>query len=243
MIKAAIDKLMELSRPRTFEVYGETFIADSNGGYKQVRMELDKVKSIELSSLDALVAFVKTEACLGYEKVYITVPNHKSVNCFTHPYDNLRNERVYLYAAEATDVPGWGEKVTLPFEEAMIALRTRFQATADTDYALKLLSDITTGSKVTYNDNGVATSVVTKRGIDLQSNAAIRPIISLRPYRTFQEVEQPASQFLIRINERGISFVEADGGMWKLDARKTVKVYLEGALETEITEGRVTVVL
>lgn len=243
MIKAAIEKLMELSRPRTFEVEGETFIADSNGGCKQVRRELDKVKAINLSSLDALVAFVKTEACLDHKKIYLTVPDHKSVNCFTHPYGDLRNERVYLYTAEATDVPGWGEKVTLPFEEAMIALRTRFQATADTDYALKLLSDITTGSKVTYNDNGVATSVVTKRGIDLQSNAAIRPIISLRPYRTFQEVEQPASQFLIRINERGISFVEADGGMWKLDARKTVKAYLENALETEIGEGKVTVVL
>lgn len=104
----------------------------------------------------------------------------------------------------------------MPFEEALIALRTRFQPTADTEYALKLLSDITTGSKVTYNDNGVATSVVTKKGIDLQSNASIRPIIKLRPYRTFQEVEQPESQFLIRINERNISFIEAR--RWHVEA-------------------------
>ena len=131
----------------------------------------------------------------------------------------------------------------MPFEEALIALRTRFQPTADTEYALKLLSDITTGSKVTYNDNGVATSVVTKKGIDLQSNASIRPIIKLRPYRTFQEVEQPESQFLIRINERNISFIEADGGMWKLSARNTVKKYLEKALESEIQSGHVVVVL
>ena len=243
MLKAAIEKLLEISKPRTFEVEGETFIADNNGGCKQVRTEMDRITPIDLNSLDALVAFVKTEACERYDKVYITIPNHKTVNCFTHPFECLRNERTYLYTADATDVPGWGDKVTLPFEEAMIALRTRFQATADTEYALKLLSDITTGSKVTYNDNGVATSVVTKRGIDLQSNAAIRPIISLRPYRTFQEVEQPASQFLIRINERGISFVEADGGMWKLDARKTIKAYLENALATEITDEKVTIVL
>ena len=131
----------------------------------------------------------------------------------------------------------------MPFEEALIALRTRFQPTADTEYALKLLSDITTGSKVTYNDNGIATSVVTKKGIDLQSNASIRPIIKLRPYRTFQEVEQPESQFLIRINERNISFIEADGGMWKLSARNTVKKYLEKALESEIQSGNVVVVL
>lgn len=243
MLKAAIEKIMELAKPRTFEVDGETFLANNSGDCKQVRTELDKVQTIDLSSLDALVAFVKTEATKRYEKVYITIQTHKTVDCITHPSDRLRNERTYLYKAYATDVPGWDSKVTLPFEEAMIALRTRFQATTDTEYALKLLSDITTGSKVTYNDNGVATSVVTKRGIDLQTNSSIRPIISLRPYRTFQEVEQPASQFLIRINERGISFIEADGGMWKLDARKTVKTYLESALEAEICEGKVTVVL
>lgn len=243
MIKAAIEKILECARPRTFEVEGETFLADGHGNYRQVRKALDKEERIGLNSLDALVELVKTEGCMRHPKLYITIPSHKSVECFTHPVDELRKERIYLYDASATDVPGWGEKNTLPFEEAMIALRTRFQATADTEYALKLLSDITTGSKVTYNDNGVATSVVTKRGIDLQSNAAIRPIISLRPYRTFQEVEQPASQFLIRINERGISFIEADGGMWKLEARRTVKAYLESALADEVASGQVSVVL
>lgn len=59
----------------------------------------------------------------------------------------------------------------------------------------------------------------------------------------FQEVEQPESQFLIRINERNISFIEADGGMWKLSARNTVKKYLEKALESEIQSGHVVVVL
>ena len=60
-----------------------------------------------------------------------------------------------------------------------------FRITQDAEYALKLLSDITTGSKVTYNDNGIATSVVTKTVVALQTNESIRPIVSLRPYRTF----------------------------------------------------------
>lgn len=243
MIKEAIEKVQELCAMAHFEVEGATFNTDSRGNISQIRPELDLIKNIHLSSLDALVAFVKTEAVPAHGNVYITIPDHKTAKCFTHPYENLRNNRQYLYTADATDVPGWSDKVALPFEEALIALRTRFQATPDTEYALKLLSDITTGSKVTYNDNGIATSVVTKRGIDLQSNASIRPIISLRPYRTFQEVEQPASQFLIRINERNITFIEADGGMWKLAARNTVKQYLEEALASEIESGAVVVVL
>lgn len=243
MLKEAIEKIQSLCAPHLYNIDGESFLADKDGKAVQIRPALDKVQSIDLSSLDALVLFIKTEAVKDREMVYITIPDHKTVKSFTHPYNSLRNEREYLYTAYATDVPGWCDKTTLSFEEALIALRTRFQATPDTDYALKLLSDITTGSKVTYNDNGMATSVVTKRGIDLQANSTIRPIISLKPYRTFQEVEQPASQFLIRISERGISFTEADGGMWKLAARKTVKEYLEAALESEIAAGKVAIAL
>ena len=243
MLKAAIEKIQELCAPHLFQIDGKDFIANKDGEYTEVMPVLHVVSEIVLSSLDAMVAFVKTEAVKNHDAVYITIPDHKTVRCFTHPYPELRMSREHLYTAEATDVPGWGEKVPLPFEEAIIALRTRFQPTNDTEYALKLLSDITTGSKVTFNDNGVATSVVTKKGIDLQSNTTIRPIISLRPYRTFQEVDQPASEFLIRINERNITFIEADGGMWKLSARNTVKKYLEHALEAEIQSGSVVVVL
>lgn len=129
------------------------------------------------------------------------------------------------------------------FEEAQIALRTRFQETTDTIYAMKLLSDICCGAKVIYNDNGVATTVTTQKGVALQSNEQVRPIITLKPYRTFQEVEQPESIFLIRVNERGISFTEADGGMWKLKARETIKAFLEGKLSQEVSEGSVIIAL
>lgn len=242
MIKAAIEKIQQLCEPNVVSLDGHHYLM-KDGKYTEVKPELDREFPVDLSSLDALVAFVKTEAVENHPMVYITIPNHKTAQCFTRPYDSLRKERVFLYNATATDVPGWGEKVSLPFEEALIALRTRFQPTPDTNYALQLLSNITTGGKVTYNDNGIATSVVTKQGVDLQSKASIRPIINLRPYRTFQEVQQPESQFLIRINERAISFIEADGGMWKLTARNTVKDYLTAALAQEVDAGTVVISL
>ena len=85
--------------------------------------------------------------------------------------------------------------------------------------------------------------MVTQKGVSLQQNSTIRPLVKLRPYRTFQEVEQPEGLFLIRIDERGITFTEADGGMWKLAARKTVKAYLEEALKDMIDDGRVVVMM
>lgn len=244
MLKAAIEKIQEMTKPVIQEVEGRTFSVSADN-IEEIRPILDRPDCLVLNSLDALVKLVKTEALQKYKTpIYLTIPNHMIVTCFSQPDDEMgRYERITYYTATATDVPGWEERTQLPFEEAMIALRTRFQPTNDTEYALKLLSEITTGAKITFNDNGVATSVVTKKGIDLQTNQAIRPIITLKPYRTFQEVEQPESQFLIRVSERGISFIEADGGMWKLHARETIKQYLDEAFASEIQNGTVVVAL
>lgn len=243
MLKEAIEKIADMAIPDIYEVEGRSFAVNSNG-VEEIRPDLDIVKTIKLNSLDALVKMVKTEAYYFTDDIlYITIPDHLTVRSFTHPFSEMRELRIEPYKVQATDVPGWQEDVLMGFEEAMIALRTRFQETPDSEYALKLLSDITTGSKVTYNDNGIATSVVTQSGVALQRNTGIRPIINLRPYRTFQEVSQPESQFLIRVTERGIKFVEADGGMWKLTARQTIKAYLEDALGTEVANGKVMIAL
>lgn len=244
MLKAVVEKILEISSPELREVDGRMFSVGEGNSVREVRPELDYADGITLNSLDSLVKMVKTEALQTYSTpIYITVPSHLKVECFAQPNPDLRYARQYFYTAIATDVPGWEESTGLKFEEAMIAIRTRFQESADSAYTLKLLSDITTGAKVTYSDNGVATSVVTKTGVALQTNESIRPIVTLKPYRTFQEVEQPASQFLIRINERGINFVEADGGMWKLSARETIKAFLCDALSAEIEAGTIVISL
>lgn len=243
MLKEFIKHIQETTQPLVQQVDGRTFAIGGSAGVEEIRSEIDRPDTISLNSLDALVKLVRSEAVRVENPLYITVPDHLTVRCFGQPNPDARFIRQVYYEARATDVPGWDNKVSLPFEEMQIALRTRFQETEDTPYVQKLLSDISTGAKVTYNDNGVATTVVTKKGIDLQSNQTIRPIVSLRPYRTFQEVEQPESVFLIRINDRGITFLEADGGMWKLKARETVKAYLEERLSEEVQNGCVIIAL
>ena len=57
------------------------------------------------------------------------------------------------------------------------------------------------------------------------------------------EVEQPESEFLLRINERGeIGFFPADGGVWKLEATRNVAGYFENALKDLIDTGAVVVI-
>ena len=244
MLKEFIEHIQKTTQPLITTVNGSTFCVTSDGNTEELLPTIFHPYTLDLNSLDALVTMVRTEASEMDAPLYIAVPDCKTVRCFgqSRDYDERCFRQVY-YEAHATDVPGWDQKVTLGFEEAQIALRTRFQETPDTLYAMKLVSDISLGAKVIYNDNGIATTITTQKGVALQTNEQIRPLVKLRPYRTFQEVEQPESIFLIRVSDRGISFIEADGGMWRLTARETIKKYLEGRLEHEVSEGSVHVVL
>ena len=64
---------------------------------------------------------------------------------------------------------------------------------------------------------------------------------SLRPFRTFPEVEQPMSKFIFRMRERRDETIEsalyeADGGAWRNEARKNICGYLREKLkDTGIT--------
>ena len=224
MLKEFIEHIQKTTQPLITNVNGSTFRITSDGDSEELLPTIFHPYTLDLNSLDALVTMVRTEATERDVPLYITVPDCKTVRCFgqSGDYEDRCFRQVY-YEAHATDVPGWEPKVALGFEEAQIALRTRFQETPDTLYAMKLVSDISLGAKVIYNDNGIATTITTQKGVALQTNEQIRPLVKLRPYRTFQEVEQPESIFLIRVNDRGISFIEADGGMWKLTARETIK--------------------
>lgn len=234
MLKEFIEHIQNSTRPQIIEMEGNTFAVTAQGEYRELRSELDRLDTLALHSLDALVKLVQTEASRSETPLYITIPDHKTVRCFGQYDPALHFDRRFYYESKDTDVPGWDETVRLGFEEAQIALRTRFQETPDAIYAMKLLSDISCGAKVVYNDNGIATTVTTQKGVALQTNDQIKPLVKLKPYRTFQEVEQPESIFLIRLNERGISFTEADGGMWKLKARETIKEFLEEKLSAEL---------
>lgn len=244
MLKDFIKHIQATPSPFLAKVQDADFLISNDGKATQVQPVIEHPDTLGLHSLDALIKMVKTELKPTVDApVYITIPDHLTVRCFAQPDAGKRYHRQFFYEVKATDVPGWDTKVQLGFEEAQIALRTRFQETEDTLYAMKLLSDICTGAKVVYNDNGIATTITTQKGVALQGSAQIKPIVTLKPFRTFQEVAQPESIFLIRVNDRGISFTEADGGMWKLRARGTIKWHIEYELKDLVEDGSVVVAL
>jgi len=62
------------------------------------------------------------------------------------------------------------------------------------------------------------------------------------PFRTFLEVAQPESEFILRLDGSGqINLIGADGGAWKLEAVRNIAAYFEEKLGDLVEAGRVVV--
>lgn len=124
----------------------------------------------------------------------------------------------------------------------MIAFRSQFIENQGVKYILDILSRISDENSVSSEDNGMTQTVEARKGISLKAKEKINPRVKLCPYRTFLEVEQPESEFLLRLREGGqIGLFEADGGMWKLTAKQNIKNYLESKLKNLIEEAVVVI--
>lgn len=109
---------------------------------------------------------------------------------------------------------------------------------------LDLLSRMSKDSGVTTRDNGVSQEVEARQGVSLKALVQVKPRVALRPFRTFLEVEQPESEFLLRLDDNGnVGLFEADGGMWEQTAKASITAYFEDKLAQEVKDGKIVVMM
>lgn len=243
MLKELIEHIQKTTQPLIQQIAGSTFVIFGDGTSEEILPTIYHPDTLRLCSLEALVKMVQTEAANMDTPLYITIPNHLTVRCFGQPNADARYFRQVYYEAKATDVPGFQDGFR-GYEKAIIEIRSQFAPSEGVDYLLDLLSRISKEDGVTTTDNGVSQTVEARQGVSLKTMVQVKPRVPLRPFRTFQEVEQPESEFLLRLDENGnIGLFEADGGMWKLAARQTVKAFLDEQLADLVSAGAVYIAL
>lgn len=235
MLAKMIDKIVSLKQTQTFEVGGQTY---TDGHLTRIPPHVDRPECITVSGLDGVCKLIRTEL----EKVGVTIlvqaKSYKTVEVMTTYLPDF--SRNVLYRAEA-DVPGLRTGFR-DRETALIELRSLFIPNEGTQYLLDLLSRITDEKSVSSRDNGVTQVVEARQGVALNAVVEVKPRILLRPFRTFLEVEQPESEFLLRVDaDKGIGFFEADGGVWRLEAKRNIADYFGRHLADLIDAGRVVV--
>lgn len=235
MLAEFVQKIVDLKKTETFEINGQTY---SDRDLTRIPPHVDRPRSIEVNSLDSICKLIKKEIVKFDVPIFVQVSKHNQVDVFTgYLPDYSRN---HLYTACA-DVPGF-ENGWRDREKAIIEIRSLLVPNDDTAYLLSLLSSISDENKVTTKDNGVTQAVTVNSGIALAKNETVRPRVKIIPFRTFLEVAQPESEFILRVDEQGrIGFFAADGGVWKLEAKQNIAKYLEEKLSELVKTGAAVV--
>ena len=121
-------------------------------------------------------------------------------------------------------------------EEAVIGLQAEFVVTPERDGVVKLLSSIKEGNVRETTDDGIGQEVVVRGGVTVADRATVPNPVRLRPFRTFPEVEQPESMFILRVRSAGegskprVAFFDADGRKWRVDAIAAVLEFLRAGV-------------
>lgn len=126
-----------------------------------------------------------------------------------------------------------------PFNIAMQACFTEpnMEGAKATDkgLVLKFASSVTSIIESATSDDGVSQAVAIKTGIASKGMKELPNPVTLRPYRTFTEVEQPSSAFVFRCRQENgkmqFMLVEADGGAWRSEAMRNIKGFMENAVK------------
>ena len=184
--------------------------------------------TIAVSSLTGFVNLVSARVeKFDPESVIIHIVDHATVELKSTISDRWGRRQVFV-TAELPDVSGF--KVDHYHDPASLvgALHVHFMQSDDVTYLLRVASTI---EKVKTNDEVTATQAVALRTTSAQVEVIdLKPRLGLAPFRTFRDVEQPTSDFLLRVKQEGkiplLALFEADGGKWKLEAIAKIQSFL-----------------
>lgn len=238
MLKDALSYLVSLKENKTYEFHGDVY---SDRELHRIAPYVARPSGIEVNGLDSVVKLVRSELnLLKNPPLFIRVEGPRRVSVFSALDSDMKRDDLYRAVCDAPDFrAGWREQ-----EAAIIELRSAFVPNEGTDYLLDLLSRICKEDSVSSEDNGVSQIVSARQGISLKNYERLKTRIPLVPYRTFTEVEQPESEFILRLDENGrVGLIEADGGKWKMTAKERICSYFETALKEEIAQNNVVVMM
>lgn len=225
MDRTAIEKIVEISKPHIVSENGYVY---SDKDLSVIRAP--KVNCVDLKTLSSLVKLIKLESESYAKPVLVKVSTPITVDVYSGiSVSDRTRENPYSVLAETAK---FHFGLWYSYEEMMIALKSKFVETQGLNDVVRLLGTITEENNMQIADDGFTQTVVVKKGVVLKENKAVNPRVKLTPFCTFNEVEQPEREFLLRFNGMGeAALFEADGGAWEIQARKNIAEYLRKELD------------
>ncbi len=228
MIKGGLQYIVGLAEAKIHEINGQQY---SDKELHRIDKYIPKANALEMHTLSSLVDYIKSNTDTMAYKMLIQVVSPTEVRMLSMLDENRGRENLVNVEAQ---IPSFKFGSFIDHEEFCINVQAKFisDPNTDKDLILKFAGTVEAGTVADYGDNGVTQKATVRTGIASKTDALVPNPVTLRPYRTFVEVEQPVSDFIFRMKQDkydGINCAvfEADGGAWKNVAMKNIKDYLE----------------
>lgn len=231
--KSFLEKIELMSVPTVFEIDG---ISRSNQKLYDIRPPM--ASAFNVRSLNAVLDFCADE--MSAERHLLHIVNHSNV-ALCGPMDSVfRTRECFVHASSFEYDFKFGKYYQV--EEFIIALQAQFLQDETTAAIMKLVGNMTKESETTTKDDGVTQRVEAKVGLAKVAEVAVPNPVSLAPFRTFVEIDQPYSNFVLRLNaNHQCALFEADGGSWKIESMKRIRAFLDAGLKAIGKRDQITI--
>ena len=230
--EGAIDKIINLveSREKTIEIGNKTY---SRFNYTRI-VDDRRPGMLVFSTLGGLADYVqKNLDGVKPEECVVVIDGFNQVSLYT-PVKGEKNDRSLIAIVKLEGVEDFPFGKFIEQEEFIIKFSALFYPELDKGKILSCVSTMVVKVDQKGEDTGGANNKTATKKIEIQGDEP-GPVVELKPYRTFRELDQPKSKFIFRYKDFGgtpaIALYEADGGAWKIEAKKRIKEYLEETLK------------
>lgn len=228
-IEVIRDLAQEARTPKTITIDGFHYAATANGLAQVPNPARPLPNALVVQSLSALILYARKA-----ERPLFAVHVESPVEVSLIGGLQLQTEQRAVYVVASFEPPRFALERFVPLEEFLIGVQTMCAATPDRAKLLTVLGNVRAEQVRTQADDGVTQTVTARQGVAVVAEVPVPNPVVLAPYRTFLEVVQPASQFVVRLRsgDHGIQvgLFPADGGAWRLEAIGLVAEYLRANL-------------
>lgn len=230
--KSFIEKIECMAETKELEIEGRIFTN------KEIYPVKEPVASkLAVHTLTGLINYIETQKPEG---AIIHVMDFDTVALISPLFGENKQREVFIFAEAYRLFHRFDTYLTA--DEFNTYLQTMFIKDDNLAAVLQLVGNLTQGTEAEFADDGVTQRVTAKAGVARVETVPVPNPVTLRPYRTFADIEQPESKFVLRIKadkDHGpkCALFEADGGAWKNDAIATINGWL-----TVATEGKTAII-
>jgi hypothetical protein len=191
---------------------------------------------IGVLTLQGLVAYLEADAPFTTDELLAVVDSPARVTVYGPESSKTRTRPVIAKAEldsalKAFPFGNWMDQETFLIDAYTLLDREAGDFRSLVDYASKVVDE----ESINLSDDGISQSAVLRRTLSSEEEREkAKSIVSLRPFRSFREIEQPTGLFVFRMkkSQRGVEFAlfEADGGSWRLEAMKRIGEFVRAGV-------------